>query len=280
MIASRHHLCSLSRLGSPSRSRRPQTRRRAGASYRRSSTVLSRMIWSKISITTPESTMKHDMQEPFPVPLLTRRMSLLTLAMVPSAFGTGMMSRIALSNDHEQLGFIHEIRPETWTELYRSSLDINGTFRMAYSNPSRENTRTVASLMTRTENPAINSEEEDTLNQLIDNLFESGNRSLEDIRASISRIVGDISTGVNRVTDAVGVIALGALDADEELYDDLNEIRESVARRVIAAMEGVVTMGSLLTISGKAPIRHPLILVVGAFLFAASAVDESSNCGN
>ncbi len=216
--------------------------------------------------------MKNDIQEPVPNPLLTRRASLLALMIAPGAVGAGLINRPALADEREQLAAFRKIRPDTWATLYEDPPDMSA-FGEAYRDPSHDNMMEVAKVITDPDNQLVDEEEKNTLTQLIDNLFDSHHNSLEKIREGISEVVDNINEGVNRVTDAIGVIALGALEAVQNL--NLDGIREWVAKHIYTAIEGILTMGSLLTIAGQTPIKHPLVLVVGAFVYAAAIPIES-----
>ena len=223
--------------------------------------------------------MKHDMQEPIPNPLLTRRACLLAMGAAPGMVGVGLMGRTALAADHE-LAFLREMTPATWAALYRESLDISA-FREAYGNPSRDNTVAAAMAMNGQgeEGEVIDRDEEHALIALINRLFESRYDSLEGLRDHVGDIVGGINQVVDSVKDAVGVIVLGALDGARDFYErvGLDGIRELVVRQVIAAMEAVVTMGSLLRSSGFNPANYPRLLIAGAFLYAASEAWAASH---
>ena len=195
----------------------------------------------------------------------------MTLMAAPGAISVGLTDRTALADDHEQLAVFRNMTPEDWITWYQNPLDVR-MLREAYDNPSDDAMINAARMMNRQGNEVIDGGEENILINLIDTLFDSGLGYLEDIRERISDIVDHLQEGVNRVTDAVGVIIMGALDVARDRYEDfdLDRIRHWVARRVVLAMEGIITMGSLLNIVGRVPIRHPL-LIVGAFLYAAQA---------
>lgn len=94
----------------------------------------------------------------------------------------------------------------------------------------------------------------------IDTLSDSRPGSIEEIRQRISAVIDDLHEGANKVTDAIGGIMLEALDFARSPYEDsdLDRILQLIAGKVILAMEGTITMGSLFRADGQNPIRHPL----------------------
>ena len=196
----------------------------------------------------------------------------MALVAAPGAISAGLTGRTALADDHEPLAVFRNMTPENWAALYQEQVDVD-VFRRAYDNLSPQEVRNAAELIY--DQGVISDNEESILIRLIDTLFDSELGYLEDIRQRISNVLDNLQEGVNRVTDAVGVIIMGAMDFARDRYEnlDLDRIRQWTARQAILAMEGIVFMGSLLRIFGQVPIRHPL-LIVGAFLYAARAADE------
>ena len=197
----------------------------------------------------------------------------------PGAISVGLTGRTALADDHDQLSAFRDMTPETWAALLQEPLDVR-VIRVAYDNPSPQGMRNVADSMYDQE--VITRDDRSKLILLIDALLDSGLGSMEEIRQRISAVVDDLHEGVNKVTDAIGVIMMGALDVVRRPYEDsaLDRILQRIAAKVILAMEGIITMGSLLRAVGQNPSRHPLALMAGAFLYAAQTTDNETIIGN
>jgi len=198
-------------------------------------------------------------------PDLTRRASLVALAVSPGAVGVGLLGRQALASDHDEFEVFRSITPKGWANIYDNPPD-RDAIAEAYENPSYDNMMNliVKALPDDTDGKSA-------LNGFVDALFKNADNAIGPVREWADSVTSNMEDAIRRVEDAVGVIVSEALDRAQHFLESHNfeKVREWLARHVVLAMKGVIFMSAFLRALDHAPARHPLLLIVGAFLFAA-----------